>query len=65
LAEVYRVLKPGGTALVGGGLGRYVPVTLRRRLTTLKRNVDYQEGYHRLSTQELEEAAIQAGILDF
>lgn len=65
LAEVYRVLKPGGTALVGGGLGRYVPVTMRRRLTTLKRNVDHPEGYHRLSVRELEEAAIQAGISDF
>ncbi len=65
VAEVYRVLKPGGTALIGGGLGRYVPLTMRRRLTTLKRNVDHPESYHRLTAQELEAVAIQAGITDF
>ncbi len=32
LKEIYRVLKPGGTALIGGGLGRYVPETMRKRL---------------------------------
>lgn len=65
LAEVYRVLKPGGTALVGGGLGRYVPPTMRHRLAALKRNVDHPEGYHRLTAQELEVVAIQAHIADF
>lgn len=32
LAEIYRVLKPGGTAVVGGGLGRYIPQSMRERL---------------------------------
>ncbi|HHU76795.1 MAG TPA: class I SAM-dependent methyltransferase [Firmicutes bacterium] len=32
LQEIYRILKPGGTAFVGGGLGRYTPPTMRRRL---------------------------------
>ena len=38
LAETYRVLKIGGTALVGGGLGRYVPWTMRARLTGERKN---------------------------
>ena len=32
LQEIYRVLKAGGVAFVGGGLGRYTPPTMRRRL---------------------------------
>ncbi len=63
--EIYRVLKKGGTALVGGGLGRYVPPTMRQRLTALRRTVGHPEGYHRLTAEELEAVAIQAGIADF
>ena len=32
LKECLRILKPGGTALVGVGAGRYLPPTLRRRI---------------------------------
>ncbi len=32
LKEIYRILKPGGVAVVGGGLGRYMPDTMRRRI---------------------------------
>lgn len=32
LREIYRILKPGGIAVVGGGLGRYMPDTMRKRL---------------------------------
>ncbi|MCK4591397.1 MAG: class I SAM-dependent methyltransferase, partial [Candidatus Latescibacteria bacterium] len=31
LREVYRILKPGGIALVGGGAGRYLPARERER----------------------------------
>lgn len=65
VAEVNRVLKPGGTALVGGGLGRYIPATMRQRLTALKRNVNHADGYRRLTARELETVAIQAGITNF
>jgi SAM-dependent methyltransferase len=65
LAEAYRVLKPGGTALIGGGLGRYIPSTMRRRLTTLKRNVNHPEDYRRLTPLELEIVATQAELPDF
>lgn len=65
LVEVYRVLKPGGAALIGGGLGRYVPDSMRMRLAALKRNVSHPDGYRRLTVQELETAAIQAGINNY
>jgi len=32
LQQIYRVLKPGGVAFVGGGLGRYCPPSMRKRL---------------------------------
>lgn len=32
LKEIERVLKPGGVAIVGGGLGRYLPESMRARL---------------------------------
>lgn len=32
LQEIYRILKPGGVAIVGGGLGRYLPENMRAKL---------------------------------
>ncbi len=32
LQEIQRILKPGGVAIVGGGLGRYMPSTMRKRM---------------------------------
>lgn len=65
LKEVYRVLKPGASALIGGGLGRYVPDSMRTRLAALKRNVSHPDGYRRLTVKELESVAIQAKITDY
>lgn len=39
LHEIYRVLKPGAVALVGGGLGRYTPPTMRKRLQGKRRRM--------------------------
>ncbi|MCF4152183.1 class I SAM-dependent methyltransferase [Dethiosulfovibrio sp. F2B] len=38
LSEVYRILKPGGVAVIGGGLGRYVPDSMRRRIVAANRD---------------------------
>jgi ubiquinone/menaquinone biosynthesis C-methylase UbiE len=37
LQEIHRVLKEGGIAFVGGGLGRYTPATMRERLKGRRR----------------------------
>ncbi|MDD3268530.1 MAG: class I SAM-dependent methyltransferase [Syntrophomonadaceae bacterium] len=37
LQEINRVLKSGGIAFVGGGLGRYTPASMRKRLQGKKR----------------------------
>lgn len=65
LAEVYRLLKVGGIALVGGGLGRYVPWTMRKRLSGERKNTLERKGGKRLSLEEMEALAIEAGISSF
>lgn len=65
LAEVYRVLKVGGTALVGGGLGRYIPWSMRARLAGARRNALGKKGVKRPSPQEMEIMAIEAKIPSF
>ncbi|MFA7621264.1 MAG: class I SAM-dependent methyltransferase [Aminobacteriaceae bacterium] len=37
LADIHRVLKPGGVAVVGGGLGRYIPASMRERIVRVNR----------------------------
>jgi ubiquinone/menaquinone biosynthesis C-methylase UbiE len=37
IQEIYRVLKKGGIAFIGGGLGRYTPATMRERLKGRRR----------------------------
>ncbi len=65
LTEVYRLLKVGGTALVGGGLGRYVPWTMRKRLTGERKNALKEGGGKRLSLEEMKALAIESGIPSF
>ena len=65
LAEFYRVLKVGGTALIGGGLGRYVPATMRARLSGERKNTLEKKGGTRLSLEEIETLAVEAGIPSF
>lgn len=65
LMEVYRLLKPGGNALIGGGLGRYVPWTMRKRLTGERKNALERGGGKRLSLEEMKALAIKAGIASF
>lgn len=65
LAEVYRVLKVGGTAFIGGGFGRYIPDTMRARLSGERKHTLEKKGGTRLSLKEMEALAIEAGIPSF
>lgn len=65
LAEIYRLLNVGGIALVGGGLGRYVPWTMRQRLTGERKNTLARKGGKRPSLEEMEALAVEAGITSF
>ncbi len=41
LQEIYRIIKPGSHAIVGGGLGRYIPDSMRKRMqSALKRGLE-------------------------
>jgi len=63
--EIYRVLKKGGTALVGGGFGRYVTDEEYKRMKSLRdRSLgDGAKAYS--SPDKLREVVNKAGILNF
>ncbi len=50
LREVERIIKPGGVAIVGGGLGRYVPETMRQRINRSIRD-GFRTGARKRPTQ--------------
>ncbi len=63
LQEIYRVLKTGGIAFVGGGLGRYTPATMRERLKGKRRQelkAKGEKGF--IKGAELEEVVRKTGI---
>ncbi|WHH60993.1 class I SAM-dependent methyltransferase [Petroclostridium sp. X23] len=66
LQEIYRVLKAGGAAFVGGGLGRYTPPTMRRRLQGEGRQrleAKGEKGF--LRGKKLEELLFKTGIKSY
>lgn len=66
LQEIHRVLKTGGIAFVGGGLGRYTPQTMRRRLQGQSRKKLEEKGEQGfLKGKELEELVLKAGIKSY
>lgn len=66
LQEINRILKPGGVAFVGGGLGRYTPPTMRKRLQGMGRKKLEKKGYKGfLRGAELEELVRKTGILNY
>lgn len=65
MTEIYRVLNVSGAALIGGGLGRYIPWTMRSRLTGERKNSLERKGGKRLSLEELKQLALDAGIPSF
>jgi len=62
LQEIHRILKPGAVALVGGGLGRYVPETMRKRLLASINQRLTERGEKRPDTRELHSLVEQTGI---
>jgi ubiquinone/menaquinone biosynthesis C-methylase UbiE len=65
LQEIHRILKPGAVALVGGGLGRYVPETMRKRLLASINQRLTKRGEKRPDTRELHSLVEQTGILSY
>ncbi len=62
LKEVYRVLKPGGIAIIGGGLGRYIPETMRKRLTEANKKRLVRRGENRPSYEEFKSMVDRANL---
>lgn len=64
LQEIYRVLKPGAVAFVGGGLGRYTPASMRKRLKSMGRKAVKKSGAAAcfLEGDGLEDLVHQAGL---
>lgn len=65
LREIYRILKPGGVAVVGGGLGRYIPDTMRSRILMKIQERLKKNNETRPSLEELAILATEAGIKYF
>ncbi|WP_347488860.1 class I SAM-dependent methyltransferase [Desulfoscipio sp. XC116] len=63
LREINRVLKTGGIAFVGGGLGRYTPPTMRKRLQGKGRQRMKEKGEKGfIKGDELKELLLKTGI---
>jgi hypothetical protein len=61
--EIYRVLKPGGVAFVGGGLGRYTPPGMRDRLKGKRRAMIKKHGDARfLKGDQLRQLLDETGL---
>ena len=65
LNEIYRVLKPGGVAYVGVGLGRYLPKTARDRIQRELSEHIKRAGYYRPDVDVFTEIVESAELPDF
>lgn len=65
LKEIYRILKPGGVAIIGGGLGRYLPKTVRDRILRSLRQGLKERNENRPSIEEFEKTVIKSEIPDY
>jgi len=63
--EIYRVLKNGGTALVGGGFGRYVTDEEYKRMKSLRDRSLGDDAKAYSSPDKLREVINKAGISNF
>lgn len=62
LKEIHRILKPNGAAVIGGGLGRYIPATMRKRMMDSIKQRLQKSGETRPGLAELQVLAKEAGI---
>jgi ubiquinone/menaquinone biosynthesis C-methylase UbiE len=72
LREVYRVLRPSGTAMIGGGLGALYPQWARREFTRRRHEGVKRKGpdtFRRFkearSSRTFRRLAEEAGLIDF
>lgn len=65
IAEAYRLLKVDGNAVIGGGLGRYTPDSMRKRMIAKRKRKLEKNGGKRLSAKEMKQLAIDANIRSF
>jgi SAM-dependent methyltransferase len=65
LKEIYRILKPGGVAVVGGGLGRYLPETMRDRIMNKIKQRLQARKETRPDLKEFETIVQRAGLPDY
>jgi len=65
LLEIERVLKPGCYAVIGGGLGRYAPETMRKRLLTSMHKELEKKNEKRPSLDEFKLMVAASGLKKF
>jgi SAM-dependent methyltransferase len=64
LAAIYRSLKPGGMALLGGGFGRYTPERVIGTMEKRSKDLNRALGRVRVSEEDLWSALEAAGMKD-
>ena len=62
LAELYRLLSPGGLVFAGGGYGAYTPPEIIDRLAAESRRLNYALGRKFFSREEFEQAVADSGL---
>lgn len=65
ITEIYRVLKPGGCAIVGVGAGRYMPETMRRRIYESMSASDRTTSPRQYTLEDYDAFARQAMLSDY
>lgn len=66
ITEIFRILKPGGVAIVGVGAGRYMPLSMRRRIyAAMSAGGPRPNAPRRYTAEEYDSFARQAGLTDY